>query len=75
MVTPGGWVGVCTCTHLVVDIAVGEHGVEVLYALAGAAVVVVLQPSLDGSHVHGLLDDFVVVLGQETRRYRTAHRS
>lgn len=66
---------VCVCAHLVVDIAVGEHGVEVLDALAGAAVVVVLQTFLDGSHVHGLLDDLVVVLGQQTRLYRTVHRS
>lgn len=58
------FVFVCVCSHLVVDVAVSKHGVEVLDALAGAAVVVVLQPFLDGAHVHGLLDDLVVVLGQ-----------
>lgn len=55
----------CARAHLVVDVAVGEHGVEVLDALAGTAVVVVLQPLLDGAHVHGLLDDLVVVLRQK----------
>lgn len=27
--------------HLVINVAIGEHGVEVLHALAGAAVVIV----------------------------------
>ena len=52
--------------YLVVDVAVGEHGVEVLHALAGTAVVVVLQPPLNGAHVHGNLDDLMVVLGGNT---------
>lgn len=60
--------------HLVVDVAVGEHGVEVLDALTGAAVVVVLQALLDGSHVHGLLDDLVIVLEQRARRYPNRSR-
>ena len=46
---------------LVVDVAVGEHGVEVLYAFLGRPVVVVLQTFLDGAKVHGMLDDFVIV--------------
>lgn len=57
-----------TYTHLIVDVAVGEHGVEVLHALAGAAVVVVLQAALDGPHVHGLFDDLVIVLRQRGAR-------
>lgn len=48
--------------YLVVDVTVGEHGVEVLHGLAGAPVVVVLQAFLDGAHVHGVLDHLVVVL-------------
>lgn len=54
--------------YLVVDVAVGEHGVEVLDALAGAAVEVVLQALLDRPHVHRLLDDLMVVLGGWARR-------
>lgn len=64
--------------HLVVDVAVGEHGVEVLHALGRAPVVAVLQPPLDGPHVHRLLDDLVVVLGgrgeQQGVRRRGSHR-
>lgn len=51
--------------YLVVDVTVGEHGVEVLHGLTGAPVIIVLQTFLDGSHVHRVLDHFVVVL--ETR--------
>lgn len=53
----GRWV-----THLVVDVAVCEHGVEVLYTLLGVPVVIVLQASLYGAHVHRYLDDLIVVL-------------
>lgn len=49
-------------TYLVVDVAVGEHRVEVLYALTCTAVEVVLKTFFDGSHVHGLFDNFVVIL-------------
>lgn len=48
--------------YLVVDVTVGEHGVEVLHGLTGAPVIIVLQTFLDGSHVHRVLDHFVVVL-------------
>ena len=48
--------------YLVVYITVGEHGVEVLHALSGAAVVVVLQSLLDGAHVHRGLYYRVVIL-------------
>lgn len=51
--------------YLVVDITVGEHGVEVLHALASPAVVVILQTFLDGAHVHRLLDDFMVILRED----------
>ena len=54
-------------SYLVVDVTVGEHGVEVLDTLAGAAVEVVLQALLDRPHVHRLLDDLVVVLGERER--------
>lgn len=47
---------------LVVDVAVGEHGVEVLYTFLGVPVVIVLQTSLYGTHVHRCLDDLIVVL-------------
>lgn len=49
-------------TDLVVNVAVGEHGVEVLDAFTGAAVETVFQTLLDGPHVHGLLDDLIVIL-------------
>lgn len=48
--------------YLVVDITVGEHGVEVLHGLTGTPVIIVLQTFLDGSHVHRVLDHLVVVL-------------
>lgn len=50
------------CVYLVVDVTVGEHGVEVLHGLTGAPVIVVLKTFLDGSHVHRVLDHLVVVL-------------
>lgn len=53
--------------YLVVDVTVGEHGVEVLHGLAGAPIIVVLQAFLDGSHVHGVLDHLVVVLHTQMR--------
>ena len=46
---------------LVVHIAVGEHGVEVLDALLRRPVVVVVQPLLDCSKIHRMFDDLVVV--------------
>lgn len=49
-------------TYLVVDVAVGEHCVEVLYALTCTAIEVVLQALFDGPHVHGLFDNFMVIL-------------
>lgn len=49
-------------SDLVVDVAVGEHGVKVLYTLLGIPVVTVLQTSLYGAHVHRRLDDLIVVL-------------
>lgn len=48
--------------YLVVDVTVGEHGVEVLHGLTGAPVIIVLQTFLDGPHVHRVLDHLVVVL-------------
>lgn len=49
-------------TDLVVDVAVCEHGVEILHALASTAVIIVLQSFLDGAHVHRLFNDFIVIL-------------
>lgn len=49
-------------SHLVVNVAVCEHGVEVLYTLLGVPVVIILQTSLYGAHVHRRLDDLIVVL-------------
>ena len=46
---------------LVVHVAVGEDGVEILNALLGGPVVVVVEPLLDGSEIHGVFDDLVVV--------------
>jgi len=48
--------------YLVVNVAVCEHGGEVVDTFLGVAVVMVLQPLLDGSHVHGVLDNIVVIL-------------
>lgn len=48
--------------HLVVYVAVGEHGVKVLDTLLGVPVVIVLQTSLYGAHIHRCLDDLIVVL-------------
>lgn len=50
------------CVYLIVDVAVSEHGVEVLHGLTGTPVIVVLQTFLNGSHVHRVLDHLVVVL-------------
>lgn len=49
-------------TYLVVDVTVGKHGVEVLHALIGAPIVIILQPLLDGPHIHRILNDLVIVL-------------
>lgn len=50
---------------LVVDVAVCEHRVEVLYTLLGIPVVVVLQTFFYCAHVHRGLDDLIVVLKGE----------
>lgn len=52
-------------TYLVVDVAVGEHCVEVLYALTCTTVEVIFQAFLNGPHVHGLFDNFMVILGEK----------
>lgn len=57
--------GACRTAYLVVDVTVGKHGVKVLHGLTGAPVIVVLQAFLDGPHVHGVLDDLMVVLQTE----------
>lgn len=49
-------------TYLVVDVAVGEHCVEVLNALTCTSVEAVLQALFDGPQVHRLLNNFMVIL-------------
>lgn len=48
--------------YLVVYVAVGKHGVEVLNTFLGILVVTVLKPFLDCSHVHRTFDYGVIVL-------------
>lgn len=47
---------------LVVDVAVCEHCVEVVYTLLGIPVVIVLQTLFYRAHVHRVLDNIIVVL-------------
>ena len=54
---------------LVVDVAVCEHGVEVLDTLLGIPVVVVLQAFFYRAHVHRGLDDLIVVLQEDREQY------
>lgn len=56
------------CAHLIVDVAICEHGVEVLHALACTPIVGILQPLLDGAHVHGALDYLMIILQDNNRR-------
>ena len=49
---------------LVVDVAVGEHCVEVLDTLLGVPVVVVLETFSYRAHVHRNLYDLIVVLDE-----------
>lgn len=49
---------------LVVDVAVCEHCVEVVYALLGIPVEVVLQTLFYCAHVHRGLDYLIVILGK-----------
>lgn len=51
--------------HLVIDVAVGEHGVEVLQAVTRGPIVVVLQAFLNGSQVHGRRYDLVIILRKQ----------
>ena len=48
--------------YLVVNVAVGEHGCEVVDTFLGIPVVMVFKPFLDCSHVHRIFDNIVVVL-------------
>ena len=50
---------------LVVDVAVCKHLVKVSDTFVRTPVVVVLQPLLDGPHIHWLLDDLKVVRQSE----------
>ena len=53
--------------HLVVDVAVSEHGVEILHTFTCAPIVVVLQSFLDGSQVHGSFYYRMIILGKKKR--------
>lgn len=55
------WLGI-PGLYLVVNVTICKHGVEVLHTFTGAPVVVMLQALLDGSHVHWVLDNFVIIL-------------
>ena len=52
---------------LVVDVAICEHCVEVLDTLLGIPVVIGLQTFSYRAHVHGDLDDLIVVLERGSR--------
>ena len=58
----GGDIGLPYISGLVVEIAVVEHGSEVVNALLGAMVTILFQSLLDSAHVHWELDDFKVIL-------------
>ena len=47
--------------RLVVNVTISEHLIEVSNSLICRPVEVVLQPLLDTTHVHGLVDNFEVV--------------
>lgn len=49
-------------SYPVVNIAVGEHRVEVCYALHRLPVVLVLKPLVDSAEIHGIFDDGVIIL-------------
>lgn len=51
---------------LVVSVAIGEHSIPVIDAFLSAVIVCVLHPLLDGTHIHGVLDDFVIILEYST---------
>ena len=53
---------IMTVPHLVIYVAVGEHGVEVFHTFTCTGVVVVLQSFLDGSQVHGSCYDLMIIL-------------
>ncbi len=55
-------------SRLVVEVAVGEHEVDVVLALLGAPVVVVLQPPPHRRQVHRALDDLEVVRQPQLHR-------
>ena len=48
-------------SYLIIHIAVGENGVEVFNTSFGGIVVVMFQPFLDGTEIHRVFDNFVIV--------------
>lgn len=60
--------------YLVVDVAVGKHGVEVVNTFLGVPVVTVLKPFLDRSHVHRAFYDLVIVLMEREKRVASVSR-
>lgn len=51
--------------RLVVDVTIRKHLVKVCYTLVRTPIIIVLQPLLDGPHVHRLLDNLKVVRESE----------
>ncbi len=49
-------------TYAVVNIAVGEHGVEVLYTLLCFPVVSVLKALLNSAQIHRIFNNCIIIL-------------
>ena len=60
---------------LVVSVAIGEHGLEVLDALGRRVVEVRLEALFNRPHVHRVLDDLVVILGTDRTRTLTTNQN
>lgn len=54
-------------SHLVIDVTICKHSVEVLDTFLSIPVIVVFQALLYCSHIHWLLDDLVVILQHTVR--------
>lgn len=46
----------------IVHIAVGEHGIDVLYALKGLSVISVLETLLNSAQVHRFCNNCIIIL-------------
>lgn len=61
--------------YLIVDVAVGKHGVEIVNTFLGVPVVTVLKPFLDCSHVHWAFNYFIIVLKEHGKRVVSVTRN